>query len=103
MKSSNSDDQRLDFWPGGLRAPSLHKRSRLQAILREQRESRFICRRGVLAVKEGFLPILDAIRKDRFGKDRVQATLKSYSAALQKRTPRGLRLGVAIEELEPEI
>ena len=38
--------------------------------------------------------------KNGFGKDRVQATLKSYSAALQKRTPRGLRLGVAVEELE---
>ena len=49
------------------------------------------------------MPVLDAIGENWFGKDGVQATLKSYSAALQEGTPRGLRLGVAVEELEPEI
>ena len=47
-----------------------------------------------LAVEKCLVPILDAVRKNGFGKDRVQVALKSYSAALQKRTPRGLRLGL---------
>ena len=49
------------------------------------------------------MPVLDTVGKDRFGKDGVEATLKSDSAALKKRAPRGFGLGVAVEEFKPEI
>ena len=49
------------------------------------------------------MPVLDAIGENWLRENRVQTALESYSTALQERTPRGLRLGVAVEELKPEI
>ena len=82
-KSLDSKDQGLNFGPGGLRAPGLHDRSHLQSTLREQRELSFTLRRGVFAIKEGFLPVFDAVGKSWLREDGIQATLESHSAALQ--------------------
>ena len=49
------------------------------------------------------MPVLDAIWENWLRKDRVEAALKGNGSALQEGTHRGLRLGVAVEELEPEI
>ena len=49
------------------------------------------------------MPVLDAVGKDWFGKDRVEAPLEGDGAALEERAPGSFGLGVAIEKFKPEV